>query len=45
MWLIVSFFAQIIYKCWWYIASSANALAAWVWSGVSLPLEAVVHII
>ena len=45
MWFIISFFAQIIYNCWWYIASSVNSLVAWVWSGVSLPLEGVIHII
>ena len=45
MWFIISFFAQIIYNCWWYIASLANSLVAWVWLGVSLPLEAVIHII
>ena len=39
MWFIISFFAQIIYNCWWYIASLANSLVAWVWSGVSLPLQ------
>ena len=45
VWFIISFFAQMIYNCLWYIASSANSLVAGVWSGVSLPLEAVIHII
>ena len=45
MWFIIGFLAQIIYNCWWYLASSANSLVAWVRSGVHLPLDAVVHII
>ena len=45
MWLIISFLAQITYNYWWYIALLANSLLAWVWSDVSLLLEAIIHII
>ena len=45
MWFIVNFIWQIIYNCWWYIASSANDLVTLVWSYVKLPFVALIHIL
>ena len=45
MWFLVNFIWQIIYNCWWHIASSANDLVAFVWSHVKLPFEVVIHIL
>ena len=45
MWLIISFLGQIIYNCWWYTASAANNLVAYIWSGVHLPIDVAVHVV
>ena len=45
MWFIVNIIWQMIYNCWWYIASSANDLVALVWSYVKLPFVALIHIL
>ena len=45
MWFIVNFIWQIIYNCWWYIASSANDLVILVWPYVKLPFAALIHIL
>ena len=45
MWFIVNFIWQIIYNCWWYIASSADDLVTLVWPYVKLPFAALIHIL
>ena len=45
MWFLVNFTWQIIYNCWWHLASSANDLVAFVWSYVKLPFVVVIHIL
>ena len=45
MWFLVNFIWQIIYNCWWYIASSANELATIVWLYVHLPSMAIIQIL
>ena len=45
MWFIFTLLSQLIYNCWWYLASSANSLVAWIWSWVHLPIDTVIHII
>ena len=45
MWFILTLLGQFIYNCWWHITSSANSLVAYVWSGVCLPIDTIIHII
>ena len=45
MWFIFTLVSQLIYNCWWYLASSANSLVAWIWSRVLIPTDAAIHII
>ena len=45
MWFIFTLVSQLIYNCWWYLASLVNSLVAWVWSSVHLPIDATIHII
>ena len=45
MWFVLTLLGQILYNCWWKIASAANSLVAYVWSSVRLPLDVITHII
>ena len=45
MWFLVNFIWQIIYNCWWYIASSANELVTVVWLYGHLPFMAIIQIL
>ena len=44
MWFIITLVGQFVYNCWWQIASSANSVVAYVWSGVCLPIDVIIHV-
>ena len=45
MWFAISIISQFIYNCWWHVASVVNNLVAYIWSGVHLPIDIVVHVL
>ena len=45
MWLAISVLVKFIYNCWWYVASTANNLFAYIWARVSLPIDFAVHVL
>ena len=45
MWFIITLVGQFVYNYWWKIASSANSVVAYVWSGVCLPIDAIINVI
>ena len=36
---------NLIYNTWWHVASAANDLIAYIWSGVCLPFQFLLHVI
>ena len=45
MWFLINFIWQIIYNCWWCVASSANDLVTVMWSYVHIPFVALIQIL
>ena len=45
MWLVLSQLWNLIYNAWWYVASAANSLISYIWSGVCIPFEVLLHVI
>ena len=45
MWFAVSIISQFIYNCWWHVVSAANNLVVYIWSGVHLSIDIVIHVL
>ena len=43
LWVLLQIW-NLIYNAWWYVASAANSLTAYIWSGVCLPFEFLLHV-
>ena len=44
LWVLLQIW-NLIYSTWWHVASAANSLIAYIWSGVCLPFQFLLHVI
>ena len=44
LWVLLQIWI-LIYNVWWHVATAANSLTAYIWSGVCLPFEFLLHVI
>ena len=45
MLVLLSYLWNLIYNVWWYVAATAHNLIAYIWSGVCIPFQVVIHVI
>ena len=45
MWLGLLHLWNLIYNAWWYVTSTANSIITYIWSGVCIPFEVILHVI
>ena len=45
MWYLLLSLYNLIYNAWWYVAAAAHNIVTYIWSGVCIPIEVVIHVI
>ena len=45
MWWVFTHIWYVLYNTWWHVAEAAHNLVAYIWSGVCLPFQVVLHVI